>query len=202
MNFKENYPKILLFIYIIAWILLAINPNYRSVWIDENILPVFFTLLLILTYKKFRFSNLGYTFIFIFLILHAIGGHYSYSEMPLFEILKQNYNLARNNYDRLVHFIFGVLFFLPFNEILTRIFKVPKGWRVFFLSCLVILGIKAGFEIIEYGYTAVKNNSLTVTNYLGEQGDSQYAIKDMALGFIGAIVSWIVLGFASLRKKD
>ncbi|MBS3075291.1 DUF2238 domain-containing protein [Candidatus Pacearchaeota archaeon] len=202
MNFKENYPKILLFIYIIAWILLAINPNYRSVWIDENILPVFFTLLLILTYKKFRFSNLGYTFIFIFLILHAIGGHYSYSEMPLFEILKQNYNLARNNYDRLVHFIFGVLFFLPFNEILTRIFKVPKGWRVFFLSCLVILGIKAGFEIIEYGYTAVKNNSLTVTNYLGEQGDSQDAIKDMALGFIGAIVSWIVLGFASLRKKD
>ena len=122
--------------------------------------------------------------------------------MPLFEILKQNYNLARNNYDRLVHFIFGVLFFLPFNEILTRIFKVPKGWRVFFLSCLVILGIKAGFEIIEYGYTAVKNNSLTVTNYLGEQGDSQDAIKDMALGFIGAIVSWIVLGFASLRKKD
>lgn len=202
MNFKENYPKILLFVYIIVWILLAINPNYRSVWIDENIVPTLFIFLLILTYKKFRFSNLSYTFIFIFMILHEIGGYYSYSEMPLFDILKQNYNLARNHYDRLVHFLFGVLFFLPVHETITKIFKVPKGWRALILTTLTILSAKAGFEILEYGYSAIRNNSLTVTNYLGEQGDSLDAIKDMALGFIGTIISWIVFGLFGSKRND
>ncbi|MDD5192996.1 MAG: DUF2238 domain-containing protein [Candidatus Nanoarchaeia archaeon] len=201
MNFKENYPKILLFIYILFWIWMAINPKYRGVWIDENILPPIFLLLLIFTYKKFRFSNLSYTFIFIFMILHAIGGHYSYAEMPLFEVLKQIYNLSRNHYDRLVHFLFGVLFFIPIYEVLTRIFKVPKGWRALFLTTLVILSTKAGFEILEYGYTAIRHNTLTTANYLGEQGDSLDAIKDMALGFTGAIISWIIFGIASLKKK-
>lgn len=80
---------------------------------------------------------------------------------------------------------------------MTRIFKVPGGWRASFICCFVILGIKAGFEILEYGYVAIRNNSLTVTNYLGEQGDSLDAIKDIALGFIGAVISLI---FMSLRR--
>lgn len=73
MNWKENYPKILLGIYLIAWIGLAIAPKYRSVWIDENILPVLFVLFFIFTYRKFRFSNLNYGLIFIFMLLHAVG---------------------------------------------------------------------------------------------------------------------------------
>ena len=197
MDLKENYPKILLLIYFVIWVWMAINPNYRSVWISENILTLIFIPILILTYKKFRFSNLSYTFIFIFMVLHAIGGHYSYNEMPLFDIIKENYGLARNHYDRVVHFLFGVLFFLPIYEMLTRIFKVPKGWRASILCCFVILGVKAGFEILEYAYVVIRNNSLIVTNYLGEQGDSLDAIKDIALGFIGAIISLI---FMSLRR--
>ena len=192
MEFKENYPKILLFLYILIWIITAINPNYRSVWIDENILPVLFALLLIFTYKKFRFSNSSYTLIFIFLVLHTIGGHYSYTEVPLFDVIKEQYGLMRNNYDRFVHFMFGVLFFLPFYEILTKIFKIPKGWRALTITLFIVLSMKAGFEIIEYGYTAVRNNSLTVTNYLGEQGDPLDSIKDVTVGFFGAVISLVI----------
>ncbi|MBU3907308.1 MAG: DUF2238 domain-containing protein [Nanoarchaeota archaeon] len=193
MNIKKNYPKILLIFYMIIWTWAAISPNYRSVWVDENILPVLFVFLLVLTYGKFKFSNFSYTLIFIFLVLHAIGGHYSYSEMPLFESIKENYGLSRNHYDRVVHFLFGVLFFSPVYEILNRIFKVPKGWRCLFVALLTIIGIKASFEIIEYGYVAIRNNSLTITNYLGEQGDSLDAIKDITLGFVGAGISMIIL---------
>lgn len=201
MNFKENYPKILLGIYIIIWIIAAIHPNYRSVWIDENVLPVLFVLLLIFTYKKFQFSNFSYTLIFIFLVLHAIGGHYSYTEVPLFNWIRDNYGLMRNNYDRLVHFLFGVLFFLPFNEILTRIFKVPKGWRSLTITLFIILSMKAGFELIEYAYTAIRNNSLTVTNYLGEQGDALDAIKDIGVGFVGGLISLIVVSVRNFVKR-
>jgi len=192
MKLKEVYPKILLVLYVLIWIIAAIHPNYRSVWIDENVLPVLFVFLLIFTYKKFRFSNLSYTLMFIFLVLHAIGGHYSYTEVPLFDMIKQQYGLMRNNYDRVVHFMFGVLFFLPFYEVLTRIFKTPKGWRSLTITLFIVLSMKAGFEMIEYGYTAVRNNSLTVTNYLGEQGDPLDSIKDVTMGFIGAIISLII----------
>ncbi len=201
MEIKENYPKILLVLYIIIWIIAAIHPNYRSVWIDENILPVLFVLLLIFTYKKFRFSNLSYTLIFIFLVLHAIGGHYSYTETPFFDLIKQQYGLMRNNYDRFVHFLFGVLFFYPFYEILTEIFKIPKGWRALTISLFIVLSMKAGFEIIEYGYTAVRNNSLTVTNYLGEQRDPLDSIKDVAVGFIGGIISLIITSIKRYFKR-
>ena len=201
MNWKDNYPKILLGIYIIFWIWAAINPNYRSVWIDENILPIVFVLLFIFTYRKFRFSNFNYSLIFIFMILHAIGGHYSYSEMPLFDLIKENFGFARNHYDRLVHFLFGVLWFLPVYEVLTRIFRVPKGWRGLFLTFLVIAAIKGMFEVIEYGYVWIRNDSLTATNYLGEQGDSLDALKDISLGIFGAGIMWIVFGIKSLFNK-
>ena len=200
MPFRRNYPKILLFAYLIIWVLAAIAPRYRSVWIDENIMPVLFVLILIFTYKRFKFSNLSYSLIFLFLVLHAIGGHYSYAKVPLFDYFKEVYGLSRNHYDRLVHFSFGVLIFYPAYEVLGRRFLVPKGWRALFLAFLVIGAFKGIFEVVEYLYTAVRNNSLTVTNYLGEQGDSLDAVKDIALGIGGALLSWIICGIGRLRK--
>ena len=198
MKWQENYPKILLFAYILVWIWAAINPNYRSVWIDENIMPVLFLGILIISFRWFKLSNLSYTLIFIFLVLHTIGGHYSYSEMPLFDWIKENYDLSRNHYDRIVHFLFGVLFFYPIYEVLNKIFLVPKGWRSLFLAFLVIAALKGIFEVIEYAYTAIRNNSLTVTNYLGEQGDYFDALKDIGLGILGSIISLVII---SIKKK-
>src|SRR3989338_11227116 len=198
MNWNRHYPKILLFAYVIVWIWAAINPNYRSVWIDENILPVIFVSFLTITYRWFKFSNLSYTFIFIFFVLHAIGGHYSYSEMPLFDLIKENWNLSRNHYDRLVHFLFCFLWFLPFYEIVNRIFKVPKGWRSLFIAFFIVAALKGIFEVIEYAYVFVRNNSLTVSNYLGEQGDTYDALKDMGLGMLGGLISMAIFGFKRL----
>lgn len=198
---RAHFPKILFFVYIIIWIWAAINPNYRSVWIDENILPLAFIVILIVSYRWFRFSNISYGFIFVFLVLHAIGGHYSYSEMPLFDLIKDNYGLARNHYDRVVHFLFGILFYIPIYEIVTRIFRVPRGWRGLFLAFFVVSALKGMFEVIEYGYVAFRNNSLTVTNYLGEQGDSLDAIKDIGLGMSAGLISWIVFGLSRFYKK-
>jgi putative membrane protein len=89
------------------------------------------------------------------------------------------------------------LFFLPFHEIITRIFRVPKGWKSLTITLFIVLSMKEFFEIIEYSYTAVRNNNLTTTNYLGEQGDVFDSIKDVTLGFIGAIISMITI---SIKK--
>lgn len=200
MKIRENYPKILFVLYVVVWVWAAINPNYRSVWVDENILTVLFVVILVISYKWFRFSNLSYTLLFIFMALHAIGGHYSYSEMPLFNLLRDNFGLMRNHYDRIVHFLFGVLFFLPVYEFIVRVFKIPEGWRGMIMAFFVVNALKGFFEIIEYGYVWVRADPLTVTNYLGEQGDSWDMPKDTLLGAIGSLIAWIILGLKSTIK--
>ncbi len=201
MDWKKNYPKILLLLFLIIWIWAAISPKYRSVWIDENILPVLFVFLLIATYRWFRFSNTSYTLLFVFLVLHAIGGHWSYAEMPLFDWLKTYYDLQRNYYDRVVHFLFGVLFFVPVYEMATRIFKVPEGWRGFFVSFFMVAAFKGMFELIEYGYVWVRADPLNVTNYLGEQGDAYDALKDIGVGIFGGMISWAVTGVRRVLRR-
>ena len=201
MNLREKYPIILFTVYLVIWIILAINPNYRSVWIDENILTVLLIGTLAISYRWLKFSNLSYTLLFVFMVLHSIGGHYSYNEMPLFDFLQSKFDLSRNHYDRVVHFLFGVLLFVPIYEFATRIFRVPKGWRGFFAAFFIVVALKGGFEAIEYGYVWVKADPLTVTNYLGEQGDAWDSQKDVILGLFGALISWFVFGFNRLLKR-
>lgn len=198
---KDNYPKILLVLFFIIWLWLAINPFYRGVWIAENILTVFFIGLLILTYNKFRFSNLSYTLLFLFIILHTIGGHYSYNEMPLFDLIQDKFGLERNHYDRVVHFLFGLMFFLPVYEFVSKKFKI-KNFYGFLMVFLVITAFKGIFEVIEYGYLIVtRGNELIGTNYLGMQGDSWDSQKDIFLGMIGSGISWFFMGLRNFFRN-
>jgi uncharacterized membrane protein YjdF len=49
--------------------------NDRADWLLENILVAVTIPLLIVTYRRFRLSNLSYTLIFVFTVLHAVGAH-------------------------------------------------------------------------------------------------------------------------------
>jgi putative membrane protein len=197
MNKKDIYPLILLILTICVWIWGAIRPLYRSVWIAENILAVAFILILVFSYIKFRFSNLSYTLLFVFMVLHLIGGHYTYNEVPFFDDLQSHYGFERNNYDRVVHFLFGVLFFVPFVEIFSTKLK-RKDWFVYFVVFLSIVGIKGIFELIEWQYGVRFQGGLLETNYVGMQGDVWDAQKDVFLGMIGALISWVFYGFGRL----
>ncbi len=66
--------QILLFAFIILWFLMYAFCMETTDWFIENILVFIAIPLLILTYKKFQFSNFGYICIFLFLVLH-IWGH-------------------------------------------------------------------------------------------------------------------------------
>ena len=63
--------------------LLAISPDNREAWALENILVVVLVGVLALTHRRMVFSNLSYTLIFVFLMLHAVGAHYTYSAVPI-----------------------------------------------------------------------------------------------------------------------
>ena len=196
---KKNYPKLLLVLFSIIWVVLAISPHYRQVWLAENVLTVLFVFLLIITYNKFKFSNLSYTLFFIFLVLHTIGNHYTYTEMPLFDLIKDWFGLSRNHYDRVVHFLFGFLFYIPSYEFISKKLKIKGFWGLL-LAFFFVTALKGIYEVIEYCWLVITKGDIIGTHFLGMQGDQWDAQKDMSLGMIGSLIAGIIVWFKAKRK--
>src|SRR3989344_5181195 len=188
---KDLYVKILLIIYLVFFVILAIDPRYRLIWAYESLLSAILVIGLILTYKKFKFSYLSYTLIFVYLIFHTIGSHYTYSEMPLFDLIKNDFGFQRNNYDRVVHFLFGFSFYFALYDIINKNIKGIKNFWKYLLAFLIIVSLNGIYEIIEYLSLVVTQSNLVEGNFLGMQGDVWDAQRDIIAGMIGALVSWI-----------
>lgn len=104
--------------FVMAWSF--INPYEQFTWFLEAF-PVIIALpLLIITYPRFQLTQLLYTLIAIHCIILLIGGHYTYAEVPLFNTIRDTYDLSRNHYDRIGHFAQGFIPAIFFRELLLR----------------------------------------------------------------------------------
>ncbi len=165
------------------WTLLAIAPKYRSDWLLENLLVFAFVGLLAATFRRFQFSNASYAFIALFLSLHTYGAHYTYSEAELGFWLRDTLGLARNPYDRIVHFSFGLLLAYPMRELTQRVLKVRHVWG-YLLPFFMMLSMSAGYESIESWVARIVSPELG-SAYLGTQGDEWDAQRDMDRAMTG-----------------
>ncbi|MDR0181988.1 DUF2238 domain-containing protein [Lysobacter arvi] len=196
-----GYPLKLLAVYLIWWGALAISPWYREDWLLENVLVFVAVPLLIWNCRSLRFSDRAYTSLFLFLALHAIGAHYTYAEVPYDEwaralgvpAVSEVLGFDRNHYDRLVHFLYGLLVTPAAIELLDR--RAPqKGlWR-WVLPVTFMASHSVIYETIEWGAAAVFGGELGQA-YLGTQGDVWDAQKDSALALLGTAIAvvWIRL---------
>ncbi|MEN8711183.1 MAG: DUF2238 domain-containing protein [Arenicellales bacterium] len=175
---------------IVFWVITAIKPLYPRDWLLENLLVFFYAALLIITYRWFRFSNLSYALFTLFLSLHLLGAHYTYSETPVGFWLQDWFGFGRNHYDRIVHFCFGLLIAYPFREILLRQTGVKREWS-YFLAVTLVLAFSAFYEVIESLAAMIFSPELGAA-YLGTQGDEWDAQKDSAMAFAGAIIAMCV----------
>lgn len=194
----NKYPHYCLILYLIVWALLAINPMDRFTWFLENLLPFVFVPLLVFTYKKFKFSNLAYTLITIFIILHAIGAHYTYSEVPFISSFL-DVNFQRDHYDRLVHFSFGLLMLLPARELIVKKAKLSGFWSYLLPITMITTG-SAAYEIIEWA-TAIIVQPENAIAWLGIQGDFFDAEKDMMVAFTGSMTTTILMAINKVKNK-
>lgn len=198
MNSHQKYSFVLVVLFIILWSALAIKPLDRHDWALENALVVIMFIGLILTARSFPFSKISYTLIFLFLCLHEIGAHYTYSNVPYdqwFESLTGNtlnsiMGWERNHFDRLVHFSYGLLLAYPIREIFHRVAHV-KGFWAYFLPLDVTMSTSMIFELIEWGAAEFFGGDLGVA-YLGTQGDIWDAHKDMGLASLGALIAMCI----------
>jgi len=181
------------------WIVTAIEPFDRRDWLLENLLVFIYGALLVVSYRRFTFSNLSYGLFGLFLSLHLVGAHYTYSETPFGFWLQDLMDLSRNHYDRIVHFAFGLLLAYPLRELLTRAAGVKREWS-YLLTTVTVLGFSGFYEALE-GIVAVIVSPELGAAYLGTQGDEWDAQKDTALAFAGCIVAMAVIWSLERRTR-
>jgi putative membrane protein len=199
-NGFTTYQKSLLGVFIVLWVALAIDPWYRQDWLLENILVLVLVPTGLLVVRYFRLSNLSYTLITLFLILHIIGAHYTYEKVPFGGVISAAFGADRNHYDRLVHFSFGFLLAYPIREMFLRIAAVRGVWG-YLLPLDVTLSCSAIFEIFEWLVAAVVNPQAGLA-YLGSQGDIWDAQKDMALAGLGALITMLIIAWVNWRYDE
>ena len=192
------FPSVLLGIFFVWFALLAISPYDRHDWALENILTTLFVVSLILTAKKFPFSKISYWCIFLFLLLHVLGSHYTYAKVPYDQWVQSAFNFSfnqwmgweRNNFDRLVHFCYGLLLAYPIRELFIRIVNVRGFWG-YFLPLDLTMSTSLIFELFEWAVVEIVASDVGQA-YLGTQGDIWDAHKDMLLAAIGALVAMLI----------
>ncbi len=195
---RSIYLPLLAVIFLLFAIVMAIDPVDRHDWLLENVLVILFVLLIAGTYRQFPLSRISYTLIFLFLMLHEIGSHYTYALVPydvwmtgLFGFsLDQALGFERNHFDRFVHFCYGLLFAYPIREVFIRIADV-KGFWGYFLPLDVTMSTSMIYELVEWGAATFFGGELGQA-YLGTQGDVWDAHKDMALASLGALIAMTV----------
>ncbi|MCR9092908.1 MAG: DUF2238 domain-containing protein [bacterium] len=186
-------------IFLVVFLALAWAPIYREDWLLENVLVFVLVPFFVVTFRRLPLSRISYVSLLLFLVLHEIGSHYTYAEVPYdagFEAvfgrgLNDLVGWERNHYDRLVHFLYGVLITYPTREIFLRVANARGFWAYLF-PLLVVMSSSLLFELIEWAAALVFGGELGMA-YLGTQGDIWDSHKDSALATLGSLIASVAI---------
>ncbi|MHC0037016.1 DUF2238 domain-containing protein [Pseudoneobacillus sp. C159] len=186
-----------LFLGFLIWSLIKPEKGY-IVWLLESLPAITVFFIVIFTYHKFRLTTLSYAIITLLSILTFIGGHYSYSKVPLFNWIRDHYDLSRNHYDRFGHFLKGLMV-IVIRELLIRKTTLTISKITTFIALCITLSIGALYEIIEWGSTKIAGGTNATKDFMGMQGDKWDAQWDMTFLLIGSILAALL--FTKLHNK-
>lgn len=176
----------------ISLIYSGIDPKAdRLTWLLETFPVMIGLVVLPATYSRFAMTLLSYRLLALFSLILIVGGYYTYAKNPLFGWIQHEFDLARNHYDRLGHFMQGVVPAIVGREILLRRSPLTRGKWLFFIVSAICLAISACYEFIEW--LAAEVNAQAATAFLGTQGDNWDTQWDMLLALIGSIVGQLTL---------
>lgn len=197
-SLASKYIWIIIFSAVFIWS--AIDPKDTLTWFLEVFPALLGFAVLAATYNSFRLTPLLYLLILIHCIILMVGGHYTYAEVPLFDDLKGMFGFERNNYDKVGHFVQGLVPALITREIMIRK-AIINGvyWRNFFIICFV-LAFSAFYELLEWWVAIASGEDATA--FLGTQGYVWDTQSDMFWALIGALVGLSLLSKLHNRQLN
>jgi putative membrane protein len=186
---------VLWFLFGVLWIWLAIFPHDRADWALENALVLSLGVIRLVAGERLALSPRSSMLLCVFLMLHSVGAHYTYSKVPYdawyasltSQTLSELLGWERNHYDRLVHFAAGALLVLPIRELWLKR-RHPDVAAAGVIALLFVMAGSLAYELIEWAAASVLGGELGAA-YLGTQGDEWDAQKDMALATLGGVLT-------------
>ena len=155
-------------------------------------MPVLIALpVLIATYRRFPLTTLLYSLIFLHALVLIYGGAYTYARVPLGDWMRTAFDLERNHYDKIGHFMQGFVPALITREVLLRCKFLSKGYMLGFLSLCVALAVSAVYEMLEWWAALAMGDG--AISFLGTQGDPWDTQSDMFMALVGALVALVSL---------
>lgn len=175
----------------IVLIISGIKPYDRMTWLME-VIPVLIVMpVLFMSFKKFPLTNLLYTLIFLHAIVLIVGGAYTYARVPLGFEIADWFNLDRNPYDKIGHFMQGFVPAVVAREILIRNHILAKGKILSFIVICIVLAISATYELIEWAAALLLGQG--AEEFLGTQGYEWDTQSDMFFALIGGSTALLFL---------
>lgn len=181
-----------------ALIVSGISPYDRATWWLE-VAPVLIAApLLLATGRRFPLTTLLYVLIALHCLVLILGGAYTYARVPAGFWVQELFELSRNPYDKLGHFMQGLVPALVAREILLRGRFVANGKMLAFLSLCVAMTISAVYELIEWWVALLAGGG--AVEFLGTQGDPWDTQADMFWALLGASAG--LLGLSRLQDRQ
>ena len=178
----------------------GIDHKDQFTWFLEVAPALIGLVVMVFTFKSFPLTTLLYMLILFHCVILMIGGHYTYAEVPLFDAFKEWFGFARNNYDKVGHFVQGFVPALIAREIIIRKNIIPRAfWQFFFIACFC-LAFSAFYEFIEWCAAIAVGEDAEA--FLGTQGYVWDTQSDMGLALLGAIIGLLTLSKLHDKQLD
>jgi putative membrane protein len=178
--------KIFLGIYALVFILCAISPFDRAVWWAENVPIMIIVAGIYYSNRYHAFSTASLVFMLFLVVLHTIGGHYTFEHVP-FGFVTDTFGFERNHYDRIAHFSVG-FYAYPIAELLLRKKLVLSSVVLALFPIFAIITVAGIYEVFEWQY-AISADASAGLAVLGSQGDIWDAQKDILADTLGALLA-------------
>jgi putative membrane protein len=177
--------SIFIVLFFFGLVLSGIHPKEYFTWFLEVVPALLGFLILLITFKKFSFTNFTYFFILLHCYVLFLGGHYTYAEVPLFDWIKETFHQTRNNYDKVGHFFQGFVPAMIVRELFIRKEVISNKSYFNFIIVSICLAISAAYEWIEWWVSICTGEGGDA--FLGTQGYIWDTQSDMLLATVGAI---------------
>ena len=177
-------------------LLSAFGARDGVVWCLE-VLPVF-VVGAVVWLRGWAPSGLLGTCLFLHALVLIVGAHYTYAEVPAGRWVADLLGQSRNPYDRLGHFMQGLVPALIMREAVLRTATVASFRNASFAGVLFAGTFTAAYEIFEWFAAVALGQGADA--FLGTQGFVWDTQADMLCALVGAAFGMVVLALPHRRS--